>query len=53
MIGEPLHGRDRLMSKWLIAVILIVVGVLFARLIRAALEPSLKRPPQQFESHWV
>lgn len=51
MTGKPLHNRDRVLSRWLVGVVLIVVGVLFARLVRAALEPSIQREPMQFESH--
>jgi hypothetical protein len=41
------------MSMWLIAVVLIVMGVLVARLVRAALAPGLQREPMQFEAHVV
>jgi hypothetical protein len=38
---------------WIVAAVLIVVGVLIARIVRAALAPALQREPMQFESHIV
>ncbi len=51
MTGESPDNRSRGISVWLIAVLLIVLGVVCARLVRAALAPGLKREPTQFEAH--
>ncbi len=53
MSVESPDNRGRGMSMWILAVVLIVVGVLVARLVRAALAPGLQREPMQFEAHIV
>lgn len=45
--------RSRGVSLWLIALVLVVVGVLLARLVRAVLLPVLRPAPISFETHVV
>lgn len=41
------------MSLWVVALVLVVVGVVLARLVKAALGPALRRVPMQIELHLV
>lgn len=53
MIDHVPRGRDTSIPIWVWALGLIVVGVILARLVRAALAPALRTAPVQFEFHVV
>jgi hypothetical protein len=44
---------QRALQLWIIAVLLIVSGVLLARLVRAALRPAVRLPETEMELHLV
>jgi hypothetical protein len=53
MIKQSRQGGDRGVSIWIIALLLVVAGVLLARLVRATLAPALRPEPMQIEMHVV
>lgn len=44
---------DRGVSMWIVALLLVVIGVLLARMVRATLAPALRPEPMQIELHVV
>ncbi len=48
---EPKINPQRVLQFWILAVVLVVLGVLLARLIRAALRPALRAPETELELH--
>lgn len=48
---EPSNNPQRLLQLWIIAVLLVVSGILLARLVRAALIPALRTPEMGIELH--
>ena len=57
MVGALEEGkgprRKPAIPMWILAIILVVIGVLLARLVKAALEPALRPEVVQFELHLV
>lgn len=57
MVGVPREGkghrRESAISGWVLAIILVMAGVLLARLVKAVLEPALRPELMQFELHLV
>jgi hypothetical protein len=45
--------RETAISMWFLAILLVVIGVLLARLVKAALKPALRPEPTQLELHLV
>jgi hypothetical protein len=52
-VTEPKINPQRALQLWILAVVLVVSGVLLARLIRAALKPVLRLPDSGLELHLV
>ena len=50
-MAESKNNSQRVLQLWIIAVVLIVSGVLLARLVRAALMPALRVPEMGIELH--
>ena len=54
VLGEGKGPRRKpAIPMWLLAIILVVIGVLLARLVQAALEPALRPELMQLELHLV
>jgi len=51
---EPVQEGGRKVSIWVIAILLVVVGIFVARLVRATLAPALRHEETLgVEMHWV
>jgi len=53
MTEEASRKRIGSLSMFVVALVLVVVGILLARLVRAALAPALRPQPMQFDTHLV